>query len=40
MIILPETGGMAMTNCFVIADEATKEAVLFHAPDHTGLTAA
>jgi len=35
MIILPETGGMAMTNCFVIADEAAKEAVLFDAPDHT-----
>src|SRR4051812_28996702 len=35
MIILPESGGMAMTNCFVIADEATNEAVLFDAPDHT-----
>src|SRR3954447_5285479 len=35
MIILPESGGMAMTNCFVIADESSKEAVLFDAPDHT-----
>lgn len=26
---------MAMTNCFVIADERTREAVLFDAPDHT-----
>lgn len=24
-----------MTNCFVIADEASKQAVLFDAPDHT-----
>jgi glyoxylase-like metal-dependent hydrolase (beta-lactamase superfamily II) len=35
MIILPDSGGMAMTNCFVIADENAKEAVLFDAPDHT-----
>src|SRR4051794_12599190 len=35
MIILPESGGMAMTNCFVIADESSKEAVLFDAPDPT-----
>ena len=24
-----------MTNCFLIADEAAREAVLFDAPDHT-----
>jgi hydroxyacylglutathione hydrolase len=35
MIILSNTGGVAQTNCFVIADEATNEAVLFDAPDHT-----
>jgi hydroxyacylglutathione hydrolase len=35
MVILPDTGGIAGTNCFLIADEATKQAVLFDAPDHT-----
>ena len=35
MQILPNTGGVAMTNCFVIADESTRQAVLFDAPDHT-----
>jgi glyoxylase-like metal-dependent hydrolase (beta-lactamase superfamily II) len=35
MQILPNTGGVAMTNCFVIADEGAREAVLFDAPDHT-----
>ncbi len=35
MILLQSTGGIASTNCFVIADEATKKAVLFDAPDHT-----
>ncbi len=35
MLILTNTGGVAMTNCFLIADETTKEAVLFDAPDHT-----
>src|SRR3954463_15875338 len=29
------TGGIAVTNCFVIADEDAKQAVLFDAPDHT-----
>lgn len=29
------SGGIAMTNCFVIADESTGKAVLFDAPDHT-----
>src|ERR1017187_6571928 len=35
MIILTNTGGVAMTNCFLIADEAAGQAVLFDAPDHT-----
>jgi hydroxyacylglutathione hydrolase len=35
MIILTHTGGVAMTNCFLIADETAKQAVLFDAPDHT-----
>ncbi|HWH72132.1 MAG TPA: MBL fold metallo-hydrolase [Candidatus Sulfotelmatobacter sp.] len=35
MIILTNTGGIAMTNCFLIADETAKQAVLFDAPDHT-----
>lgn len=29
------TGGIAGTNCFVVADETAKVAVLFDAPDHT-----
>ncbi len=33
--ILSETGGLAMTNCFLVADEEAKQAVLFDAPDHT-----
>jgi len=35
MQILMNTGGIAQTNCFVIADEASGQAVLFDAPDHT-----
>src|SRR3954452_11720170 len=35
MQILMNTGGIAVTNCFVVADEASKQAVLFDAPDHT-----
>lgn len=35
MFMLTHTGGVAMTNCFLIADESTREAVLFDAPDHT-----
>ncbi len=35
MIVLTNTGGVAMTNCFLIADEAAGQAVLFDAPDHT-----
>ena len=35
MIILPDTGGIAATNCYLIADERAKEAVLFDAPNDT-----
>src|SRR5208283_2680600 len=35
MIILTNTGGVAMTNCYLIADETTRQAVIFDAPDHT-----
>lgn len=35
MILLTNTGGVADTNCFLVADEAAKQAVLFDAPDHT-----
>jgi hydroxyacylglutathione hydrolase len=35
MMVLANTGGVAMTNCFLVADEALKKAVLFDAPDHT-----
>jgi glyoxylase-like metal-dependent hydrolase (beta-lactamase superfamily II) len=35
MITLSNTGGIAMTNCFLIADERAGQAVLFDAPDHT-----
>jgi len=35
MKILINSGGIAQTNCFVVADEAAKQAVLFDAPDHT-----
>lgn len=35
MIVLMNTGGVAMTNCFLVADEGARQAVLFDAPDHT-----
>lgn len=35
MKILSHTGGIAYTNCYVIVDEATRDCVLFDAPDHT-----
>jgi len=35
MIVLMNTGGVAMTNCYLVADEASKQAVVFDAPDHT-----
>ena len=35
MLIAMNTGGIAATNAFLVADEATKQAVIFDAPDHT-----
>ncbi|HEY1922017.1 MAG TPA: MBL fold metallo-hydrolase [Tepidisphaeraceae bacterium] len=35
MQILSNTGGIAATNCYLVADESTGQAVLFDAPDHT-----
>ena len=35
MIVLSHTGGIASTNCYLVADEASKEAVLFDAPNDT-----
>src|SRR3954463_1045899 len=35
MQILTNNGGLASTNAFLIADEQTRQAVLFDAPDHT-----
>lgn len=35
MQILMNGGGIASTNAYVLADEDTKQAVLFDAPDHT-----
>lgn len=35
MQVLTATGGLAMTNCYLVADETANQAVLFDAPDHT-----
>jgi hydroxyacylglutathione hydrolase len=35
MRIWSNTGGLAQTNCYLIADEQARQAVLFDAPDHT-----
>jgi len=35
MQVISHTGGLAHTNCYVVADEASGECVLFDAPDHT-----
>jgi glyoxylase-like metal-dependent hydrolase (beta-lactamase superfamily II) len=35
MIVVMNTGGIASTNCYLIADEVSKQAVIFDAPDHT-----
>src|SRR5689334_703249 len=35
MKVLMNTGGIVQTNCFVVADEVAKRAVLFDAPDST-----
>lgn len=34
-MVLMNTGGVAATNCFVVADETSGKAVMFDAPDHT-----
>ena len=35
MVILTNTGGIAGTNCYLVADERAKQAVLFDAPNDT-----
>jgi hydroxyacylglutathione hydrolase len=35
MTIIANTGGIAATNCYLVADDQTKEAVLFDAPNDT-----
>ena len=35
MIVLPHAGGVASTNCYLVADGSARQAVLFDAPDHT-----
>ena len=35
MMVLMNTGGIATTNCFLVADERAKQAVLFVAPNDT-----
>ena len=35
MLVLTNTGGVAMTNSYLIADGATRQAVIFDSPDHT-----
>jgi hydroxyacylglutathione hydrolase len=35
MKVIMKTGGIAVTNCFLIADELAKQAVVFDAPDST-----
>lgn len=35
MIVIGNTGGLAHTNAFLVADPDSRQAVLFDAPDHT-----
>jgi hydroxyacylglutathione hydrolase len=35
MVIRMNTGGLAVTNCFLVGDEATRQAVVFDAPNDT-----
>src|SRR5215213_763198 len=35
MQVVSNTGGIAQTNAYLVADEASGKAVLFDAPDHT-----
>ena len=38
MKVIMHTGGIAATNCYLLADEDAKQAVLFDAPDHSAQT--
>ena len=33
--LIAHTGGLAMTNCYLVGDDETGQAVMFDAPDHT-----
>ena len=35
MVVLMNTGGIATTNCYLVADEVAKQAVVFDAPNDT-----
>jgi hydroxyacylglutathione hydrolase len=35
MIVISTTGGIANTNAYLVADEASGKAIIFDAPDHT-----
>jgi glyoxylase-like metal-dependent hydrolase (beta-lactamase superfamily II) len=35
MIVISNSGGIAHTNAYLVADETTNKAVIFDAPDHT-----
>src|ERR1700683_5530825 len=35
MQVLADSGGIAQTNCYLVADESTKKAVIFDAPNDT-----
>ncbi len=35
MIVINHTGGIAATNCYLVADEASQQAVIFDAPNDT-----
>ena len=37
VIVVMNTGGIAGTNCYLIGDDPTKQAVVFDAPDNTAL---
>src|SRR3989440_10419082 len=35
MFVMMNTGGIAATNCYLVADESSKQAVIFDAPNGT-----
>src|SRR6266498_2308042 len=35
LTVIMNTGGIAATNCFLIGDDDSKQAILFDAPDNT-----